>query len=139
MTKLRGCILRLHWHNEHYTERKTMSDAIARRESSAPLNSLRDAKHCFHVKVARDVDDQAQNLTGWNQLYDQLSPGKFLGTLTELWLGELQVFQEVTSQAIRQSCEVWPDSLWLGIPMNQDRMGSIGPHSIGEDTIAVRP
>lgn len=98
-----------------------------------------DAAGCLRVKIARDPDDQAQNLTDWDQLYDQLSPGKFHGTLTELWLEQLQVFRETTSHAIRQSCEVWADSVWFGIPVQQDRVGSIGAHPISEDTIAVRP
>ncbi|BBI59541.1 hypothetical protein HSBAA_08470 [Vreelandella sulfidaeris] len=34
-------------------------------------------------------------------------------------LETMQVFKEHTGQALRQQCRVWPDSLWIGIPANQ--------------------
>jgi len=36
------------------------------------------------VSVAHDADEQARNLIGWRQTYDQLAAGRFVGTLTEL-------------------------------------------------------
>lgn len=93
----------------------------------------------FRTRVAMDADDHAANLTGWNQLYDQLTPGRFCGSVSELWLGRLQVFCEVTSHTVRQSCEVWPDSWWFGIPVHEDAFVKIGNSSIEKDAIAVRP
>ncbi|MHB1021152.1 MAG: helix-turn-helix domain-containing protein [Acidobacteriaceae bacterium] len=93
----------------------------------------------FRTRVAMDADDHAANLTGWNQLYDQLTPGRFCGSVNELWLDGLQVFCEITSHTVRQSCEVWPDSWWFGIPINEDTAVKIGHASIEKDAIAVRP
>lgn len=42
-------------------------------------------------------------LTGWSQLYDQLSKGKFSGQFTEAWVGDVQLFEEQTSQAVFES------------------------------------
>lgn len=71
------------------------------------------------VWEARDADEHAHNLTDWRQEYDQISAGAFYGRIDEVQLGEMQVFKEHTSQALRQQCNVWPESLWIGIPVSQ--------------------
>jgi AraC family ethanolamine operon transcriptional activator len=65
---------------------------------------------------AHDADEHAHNLTAWEQHYDQLGTGSFVGRLTELHLPHIQVFRERTSQALRQSCRVWSDAFWFGVP-----------------------
>ena len=65
---------------------------------------------------AHDADEHACNLTAWDQHYDQVTGGPFYGALTELQMPTMQVFQEYTSQAVRQSCCVWPDAFWFGMP-----------------------
>ena len=74
------------------------------------------------LRVAR-VDDlwqHANNLSGWQQQYDQLSRGRFEGELQELWLDEVQVFHEHTSQALRQRCRIPAGALWCGITLTND-------------------
>lgn len=88
---------------------------------------------------AHDADEHAHNLTQWQQIYDQLSAGAFAGQLTELWLDDAQVFREYTSHTVRQSCMVWPDSFWFGIPYCDGNNGRIDAKYIGDDAIAVRP
>jgi AraC family transcriptional regulator, ethanolamine operon transcriptional activator len=92
----------------------------------------------YRSRLATDADVHAANLTGWNQLYDQLTPGQFHGSISELWMGKLQVFREVTSHAVRQSCQIWPNSLWFGIPLNDDDLSKVGISCIDKDAIAVR-
>jgi AraC family transcriptional regulator, ethanolamine operon transcriptional activator len=92
------------------------------------------------VAVATDADDHAANLTGWKQTYDQLAPGRFQGTLREFWLGsQMQVFEETTSHAVRQSCEVWAGALWFGIPAGDAPQGRIGPRALEKSDVALRP
>jgi AraC family transcriptional regulator, ethanolamine operon transcriptional activator len=92
------------------------------------------------VAIANDADDHAANLTGWKQAYDQLAPGRFRGTLREFWLGsQMQVFEETTSHAVRQSCKVWAGAFWFGIPAGNGPPGRIGPRALEQNTIAVRP
>lgn len=94
----------------------------------------------IRVSIATDADDHASNLTGWKQAYDQLAPGRFRGTLRELWLGpEVQIFEEMTSHAVRQSCEVWTGALWFGIPVDDGPPGRIGLRALDASDIAVRP
>jgi AraC family ethanolamine operon transcriptional activator len=93
----------------------------------------------FYSHLATDVDDQALNLTGWHQLYDQLAPGRFTGSIHELWVGRMQIFHETTSHVLRQSCVVDSESWWFGIPMARAKGCKLDSFSIGEDTIAMRP
>lgn len=66
--------------------------------------------------LAHDADELASKLTDWQQSYDQISSGLFQGSLTERRLPQLQVFRESLSQSVRQSCRVWPDAIWFGLP-----------------------
>jgi AraC family ethanolamine operon transcriptional activator len=92
------------------------------------------------VAIATDADDHAANLTGWKQTYDQLAPGRFQGTVREFWLGShMQVFEETTSHAVRQSCQVWNGALWFGIPAGDGPPGRIGPRALERSDVAVRP
>lgn len=90
-------------------------------------------------KEASDVYLHANNLTNWQQVYDQTSRGSFYGRIVELPFSDLQVFKETTGQALQQSCNVWPDSVWLGIPLSKQRECRINGLPIGEHNIMCRP
>ncbi len=83
----------------------------------------RAPRTCTNIQIteANDADKHAHNLTNWQQQYDQVSAGAFYGNIVELHLSDLQVFKEHTSQALRQKCNVWPDSIWLGLPLSSAR------------------
>ncbi|MBR9911693.1 MAG: helix-turn-helix domain-containing protein [Gammaproteobacteria bacterium] len=70
----------------------------------------------MRTNEAQDADEHANNLTNWQQEYDQLSGGGFYGRIDEVALDGLQLFKEHTNRSLRQQCNVWPDSVWLGIP-----------------------
>ncbi len=93
----------------------------------------------FYSHVATDVDDQALSLMGWRQLYDQLAPGRFAGSIHEVWIGRMQIFLESTSLVLRQSCIVDSESWWFGIPIAGVERCKLGSSPIGADTIAIRP
>ncbi|MEJ2793301.1 helix-turn-helix domain-containing protein [Iodobacter sp. LRB] len=92
----------------------------------------------LHVVESVDVCQQARSITAWQQLYDQLKPGQFHGYLAETWLDGMQCFEEHTSHALRQSCMVWPGSVWVGIPTSSEHFARIGTTSIEADTVAIR-
>jgi len=64
-----------------------------------------------------DVNDHAASLSQWDQLYDQVSAGRFQGRLEELWLGPVQVFRESTGQAVLQRGAPCPQTLTLATPV----------------------
>jgi AraC family ethanolamine operon transcriptional activator len=94
---------------------------------------------CVQTHVAHDADEQARNLHGWHQTYDQLTAGSFVGGLTELCLDHMQVFVETTSHTLRQTCEVQKDAYWFGIPTCRAGSGRIDAQVIGGDALAFRP
>lgn len=91
------------------------------------------------VSVAHDADEQARNLVGWRQTYDQLAAGRFVGTLTELPLDTMKVFRETTSHTLRQACEVRGDAYWFGIPVAREGHARIDAQPIAADAFALRP
>ena len=90
-------------------------------------------------REATDADQHAHNLTNWQQQYDQVSAGDFYGQLTEIQFDGLQLFQEHTSQALRQSCNTWNHSLWLGIPIDNKSRSKINGLTIEKNHIMCRP
>ncbi|MBF5012292.1 helix-turn-helix domain-containing protein [Burkholderia pseudomultivorans] len=91
------------------------------------------------VSVAHDADEQARNLIGWRQTYDQLAAGRFVGTLTELPLDTMKLFRESTSHMLRQACEVRGDAYWFGIPVANDGTARVDAYRIGPGALAFRP
>ncbi|WP_296509683.1 helix-turn-helix domain-containing protein [Rhodoferax sp.] len=94
-----------------------------------PTNGLR-------VVEARDADEHAANLTNWEQCYDQTTCGSFHGLLEEIQLPGMQVFRESTSQGMRQSCCVWPDAMWFGMPFSADVTRINGRTASGHSVLA---
>ena|SRR5438105_2536363 len=91
-----------------------------------------------HVERAVGVDQLAQSITGWEQVYDQTSPGRFHGELIELLLGPAQVFAESSSHALVQICKTWPKAVWFGIPGQLTHPGRIEGIPIEHGMLAVR-
>ncbi|WGS49967.1 helix-turn-helix domain-containing protein [Paraburkholderia sp. D15] len=112
-------------------------DIRAHRETSPTLTP----QPSFRVQtcIAHDADEQARNLHGWHQTYDQLTAGSFVGELTELCLDHMQVFVETTSHTLRQTCEVQKDAYWFGIPTCPAGSGRIDAQVIAGDALAFRP
>jgi AraC family transcriptional regulator, ethanolamine operon transcriptional activator len=87
---------------------------------------------------ATDADEHANNLTNWEQRYDQITAGVFHGLLEELQLPQMQVFRESTNQGIHQACCVWPNAIWFGLPYST-RATRINGHLAEKNDILVRP
>ena len=109
----------------------------AQAEGYAPLEKA----YALNVKkiIAHDAYEQACHLTAWQQLYDQLHPGTFEGSIFEVWLDGLQFFKETTNLMLRQSCIVWPGAVWFGIPKSKSRESFVSAAKVEEGQIAVRP
>lgn len=87
---------------------------------------------------SHDADHHAGNLTNWRQEYDQISDGAFYGRIDEYAFDRLQIFREHTSQSLRQQCNVWDNSLWLGIPA-ADRTCRINGLPVQSNEVMCRP
>lgn len=102
-----------------------------------PLHPATDPRMQRRVWTAADADEHAQNLSEWNQTYDQISRGRFSGRITELWTDKAQVFLESTNRQLRQSCAAWEHSIWFGIPEPTGPQAAIDCHGIPTNGIAV--
>ena len=107
--------------------------------SQTPNTTQGSVSRHIQTYEATDADQHAHNLTDWQQEYDQVSAGNFYGRIHELKLEGVQVFTEHNSQALRQSCNVWAHSIWLGLPVNADCQSKINGMSIDQQHIMCRP
>jgi AraC family ethanolamine operon transcriptional activator len=89
---------------------------------STPFTLLPPPAPQWRATQSAGVDQLAQSISGWHQVYDQTSPGLFQGALTELMLGPVQLFVELSSHALVQNCKTWAGASWFGIPV-QHRPG----------------
>lgn len=87
--------------------------------------------------ATHDVDEQALLLDGWNQHYDQLSPGAFDGQLGQARVGELLVFCESTNQALHQRGSLPRGLCGLGIPLEMNAPGSFLGQRCDRDALYV--
>lgn len=90
------------------------------------------------VTATDDANEQAASLTDWNQKYDQVGSGRFYGRIDELRLGDMQVYNEHSSQTLHQQCMVREDAFWFGIPSKRDGCRINGQAVEGND-ILCRP
>ena len=62
------------------------------------------AAPCSVTRVRNsDVGEQAASLRRWDQVYEQLTPGRFVGTLHEVCFRGVQLFRETTSQSVHEA------------------------------------
>lgn len=91
--------------------------------------------HSYRKMSALDVDEHAANLGKWNQYYDQLSSGNFQGTLSEVWIGDMQIFREVTTQSVVEHGQAWTGARLFGVPMAMAGSGSFCDRPIHDNSI----
>ncbi len=85
-----------------------------------------------------DANEQADNLTDWQQQYDQVDAGRFYGRIDELQILDLQVYREHSSHTLHQQCLVKADALWFGIPSQHERC-RINGQRVNRNDILCRP
>ncbi|WP_020656756.1 helix-turn-helix domain-containing protein [Massilia niastensis] len=76
-------------------------------------------------------------LTGWSQTYDQLSKGRFNGQITEALIGEVQLFEEKTSQAVFELGPGRGGVIALGVFAGLDGEARWRGHAVGMDHVTA--
>ncbi|MEC5344613.1 HTH-type transcriptional regulator EutR [Brenneria populi] len=120
-------------------QRPSLHTLDAMNYSSGPKSASRTEDEHVHQRHTQDVYAQSCAITAWQQLYDQVRPGHFRGELTELLFDGVQFCHEYTNLALRQSCMVWPQAFWLGIPVARGEIGAIGAQPIDQGCVALSP
>jgi AraC family ethanolamine operon transcriptional activator len=85
-------------------------DTCASREADlAPFSVAR--------RTSSDIDEQAASLREWTQVYEQMTPGHFVGGLQELCFPGVQLFLEATNQSVHEAGAPWFGSRAFGVPI----------------------
>lgn len=82
--------------------------------SAAAVNAVGSV----NIASTSDIEEQAALLRGWNQTYDQISSGPFHGSLLETSIGTVQLFREVTSNALHQTGALPKGLISIGVPLS---------------------
>ncbi|MFQ3789575.1 helix-turn-helix domain-containing protein [Halomonas sp. A29] len=71
----------------------------------------------FRHRQSSDVEEHARQLSGWQCRYDQVTPGRFAGSVTELHLEGIQLARDQANQAIVKNGNAWPNAITFSLPL----------------------
>lgn len=73
----------------------------------------------WHIDFAEtsDIDEQAQRLRGWNQIYAQTEAGAFEGSISQVSFSGLHLFSERTSRPLFQVGALNAGEIAVGVPL----------------------
>ena len=87
--------------------------------------------------TSSDIDDQAANLGQWKQIYEQMTPGQFVGSVHEVCYSGVQVFRETTSQAVHESGAPWKGSRAIGVPLRLEGAALFRGQAVDADALVT--
>lgn len=93
------------------------------------------APFSYEQKSTRDSDQHAESLAQWDQTYDQLSPGPFVGQVVELWFQGIQIFRETTNRSVFQNGAPWKNCHIIGIPLAMSGPGLFCKQQVNMDSV----
>ncbi|MBD8495422.1 helix-turn-helix domain-containing protein [Pseudomonas syringae] len=106
--------------------------------SSTGLEPVSTSSDLLHRR-ASDIDEHAHNLSNWQLRYDQLTPGRFDGELTELRCGWMQLVRDRSNQAMIKSGQAWKGAVAFSLPLaSHDEVYCAG-HIIRTPSLLVAP
>ncbi|MCF7480670.1 helix-turn-helix domain-containing protein [Vibrio sp. J1-1] len=85
----------------------------------------------------KDANQQAASLINWQQEYDQISDGRFLGQIRERRFNSVHVFREDSNRALRQQCRIEEGGVWLGISVENKAL-HINHSQLDADKLLLR-
>ena len=88
-------------------------------------------------RTSSDIDEQAAGLRDWNQVYEQMTPGRFVGGLHEMCFAGIQLFHESTSQAVHEAGAPWPGARAFGVPVRMDGVGRFRGEPVDADALVT--
>jgi AraC family ethanolamine operon transcriptional activator len=84
-----------------------------------------------------DADAQARAQPGWQQHYEQLSPGPFDGLVQHVQLPGLRLVREDSSRALHQRGDLGSDAYGLALPLAQSAPAIFNGQRVGRDDLMV--
>jgi len=101
-----------------------------------PTQSQRD-EYSFARMRSHDADEHAAHLSGWDQTYEQLTPGPFEGFLCEALFAGIELFRETTNQSVHQLGSGRPGAYMFGVPVALQGEGCFDGRPVGLDSVLV--
>lgn len=83
----------------------------------------------------RDVDEQAVSLSGWEQEYQQLSPGAYDGSVLWCSMKGMEFFVEESNQQIHQAGSAPAGTVALALPLAAEGTGWFGGRPFDKHTM----
>lgn len=107
--------------------------------TSVPLAPARALRAGFaYTNIANhDADEAAQRLHAWDQTYRQLTPGRFEGQTTDLWVEPMQLFRERSNRRVHQAGRSWPGSVTFGILLSMEGQARFCGQAMDLDSLMV--
>jgi len=84
-----------------------------------------------------DADDQAQCLSGYHQIYEQLGRGRFHGSVWQLVMSDGVLLHECTNRQLRQRVKPPMDHIALAVPLAVDTGSKFAGRPFGRETLMV--
>ncbi|RQO73636.1 AraC family transcriptional regulator [Aquitalea sp. FJL05] len=89
------------------------------------------------IRHFNDAQHHAAHLPGWQQVYDQISSGRFCSSLSRLHTGHLEVFREVLNQRVVQYGRAPADMVHFAIPIHAPLPLTLQGRSVGSHAITA--
>lgn len=86
-----------------------------------------------------DAGLHGQCLTGWDHVYEQVERRPFRASVTELWLGPMQLFREQINQSVAYRGTSWSGSLLFFSPMPSPGNTILSGRSVEHSAITALP
>lgn len=83
------------------------------------------------------IEEQAASLREWDQVYEQMTPGRFVGGLHEVRFSGVQLFHETTSQAVHEAGAPWKGSRAIGVPVRMDGTARFRGEAVDADALVT--
>jgi len=117
------------------TDKQTSKHLHPAGAAGAPVDSTASKPFSFEHKSTRDSDQHAESLAQWDQTYDQMSAGPFVGEVVELWFKGIQIFRETTNRSVSQNGAPWRNCHIIGIPVAMSGPGLFCKQQVNIDSV----
>jgi len=78
----------------------------------------------FQSRSHEDVHDHGLAIAGWHQVYRQMTPGRFRGTVTQVLYDEFHFFRETTNRRVAQTGVAPAGRTSLAVPLSMPLAGT---------------
>ncbi len=93
----------------------------------------------FQSRSHEDVHDHGLAIAGWHQVYRQMTPGRFKGTVTQVLYDDFHFFRETTNRRVAQTGVAPAGRTSLAVPLSMPLAGTFQGQPIdGYALLALR-